>query len=289
MKSISKVFLGLACITISLGILIVILAYSIGGNSVHTYSDYTYELDDTVEDVIALDFDLSYADVKIVSGDNFNVSIENMPKDGYKSYVSNGTWVIKEDFDNVNRIKLFGIDLPVSTNWFGFQYNDFKSSKITITIPEDFHGNEIEIELGAGVLYAEKISGDNVEFSVGAGTMEVDEVKAINYVGFENGAGNLTVHDMEATDVNVEGGVGEIKISGSIKRDCTVETGVGSVFLDINGNEENYNYSVDCGIGHVIINDKDYKGITDKTIRNNNSVGEFRLECGIGKIELYVR
>lgn len=291
MKSVSKIFLGLACITISLGILIVILAYAIGGGKAYSYSntDYTYELDAYAEEVTSIDFNLSYGKVKIKTGDDFHVRIENMPEDGYKSYVSQGTWIIKEDFSNENVIRIFDWNIPVTSIGIGFGKNDFKAASITITIPEDFHGKDIKIDLGAGSLYADKLSADTVELTVGAGSMEVETLHATNLMEIENGAGNLIIHEMSARDVDVDCGVGDIKIKGIIERDCNVQTGVGNVFLDIKGDEENYNYTVDCGIGHVIINDNSYNGITDTTIRNNNSVGTFRLECGIGKIELHVK
>lgn len=292
MKSVSKIFLGLACITISLGILIVIFAYAIGGGKAYSYSnntDYTYKLDAYAEDVTSIDFDLSYGKVKVKTGDDFHVRIENMPEDGYKSYVSQGTWIIKEDFSSENVIRIFDWNIPVTSTGIGFGKNDFKAATITITIPEDFRAKDIKIDLGAGSLYADKLSADTVELTVGAGSMEVETLNATNLMEIENVAGNLIIHEMSARDVDVECGVGDIKIKGSIERDCNVTTGVGNVFLDIKGDEENYNYTVDCGIGHVIINDNSYNGITDTTIRNNNSVGTFRLECGIGKIELHVK
>lgn len=303
MKSISRIFLGLACITISLGILIVILAYAIGGGKDYIYknTNYTsnvnntsetnnrYELNAYAEDVTSIDFELSYGKVTIETGDEFHVRIDNMPEEGYKSYVKNGTWFIKEDMNRDNVIRIFDWNIPIGDIGFGFGENDVKSSSITITIPEDFHGKDLNIDLGAGSLNADKLSADTVKLTVGAGSMEVESLNATNLIEIENGAGNLIIHDLNALDVEVDCGVGDIKINGNIGRDCNVQTGIGNVFLDIEGDEENYNYTVDCGIGHVIINDKSYNGITDTTIRNNNSIGTFRLECGIGKIELHVR
>lgn len=289
MKSVRKICLGLACFCIALGIVLAIFAYTIGGNRVYYNTDHSYELEDTVEEVMSLDFDISLASVQIETGDNFHVSIRNMPEDAYKSYVQNGTWVIREDENSDNFVNLFGLKLPIHSNMISLSYKDDSYPKIIITIPEGFHADKIKLRMDAGTIYADKLSGDNVDIEVGAGSMHVKELIANNYADMECGVGELVVDDMKAGDVNLDCGFGSIRIDGSILGDCYAESGVGNIALNLEGNEEDYNYTIDCGIGNVILNESNYSFTANKTIRNKDAIGSFDLDCGIGQIELYVR
>lgn len=289
MKTGKRICLGLACITIALGIILVIFSVSFGGNKVFKHKDYTYKLEDVAEEVSSLDFDLSYGAIKIVSGDSFHVFMNNIPEDGYTSYVKNGTWIIEDSENSNDIINFFGIKIPFDSFGINVNIDEDNTPNMIITIPEDFHGENINIDLGAGMLTADKISGDKVTLTVGAGKMEVKELNVSSYVDMECGAGELVISEMTAQDVKVDCGVGNLRIKGSILGNAKINCGLGNVSLDLNGDEDSYNYTIDCGIGNVIINDRSYRGTTHTTINNKNTIGNFDLECGIGQIKLYVR
>jgi len=289
MKSVKRICLGLACITIALGIILVIFAWSFGGNRIYGASDNNYELEDTVEEITSMEIDVSYGTVKIVTGDKFHVKITNMPKNGYKSYVKDNTWIIEEDEDSDYLVEIFGFKIPVFSFGLGLDYSSDNAPKIIVTIPEGFHAQELIFDLDAGLLTANSLSGDKVELTVDAGKMEIDELIANTYVELTCGAGDLEVKRATVNNANVDCGLGRIRIKGSILGDSYVTCGVGDVSLDLDGNEEDYNYSIDCGIGHVIINDRSYSGTIDKTVRNNNAIGSFELDCGVGRIELIIK
>lgn len=289
MKSIRRICLGIACISIALGIILVVLSFSIGGKQMIYNSDATYSFEDTVEGVKSINVDVAFGTVNIVNGDSFHINMKNITEDGYESYVKDGIWYIKNKEDSDFSFNLFGNDIRFfSFNFLGVHIGD-SFPIITIEVPESFSAEDIKVDIGSGDFNADFIRGKQVELYVGAGSMEVDKLIASNKTTLECGAGEFVVDELDTKDANFECGMGSIDITGSIKGDTYADNGIGSIYLNLAGNSEDYNYYVDCGIGSVIINNKSYSGITEKTIRNNNPVGTFELECGIGEIEIQVR
>ena len=74
--------------------------------------------------------------------------------------------------------------------------------------------------------------------------------------------------------MNVSGKIGNVKV------DC----GVGSVNLELEADENDYNYKIQCGVGNIDINGESYSSLTNNKEINNSANATMELECGVGDI-----
>ena len=148
-------------------------------------------------------------------------------------------------------------------------YNDFRNHKgnVRIYYPEDMNFREISISMGGGDVAVK-------------GSIKADEFDA------ELGAGVFHAEEIEATESSWEVGAGEIVLGRIESRDMDFDCGTGSIEAKIAGNQQDFNYDLECGIGSVKIGNEEYGGVAfDKTI-NNGQNREIEISCGIGEIQL---
>lgn len=148
-------------------------------------------------------------------------------------------------------------------------YNDFRNHKGSVTVyyPEDMTFREISISMGGGDVAVK-------------GSIKADEFDA------ELGAGVFHAEGIEATESSWEVGAGEIVLGRIESREMDFDCGTGSIEAKIAGNQQDFNYDVECGIGSVKIGNEEYGGVAfDKTI-NNGQNREIEISCGIGEIQL---
>lgn len=148
-------------------------------------------------------------------------------------------------------------------------YNDFRNHKgnVRIYYPEDMNFREISISMGGGDVAVK-------------GSIKADEFDA------ELGAGVFHAEEIEATESSWEVGAGEIVLGRIESRDMDFDCGTGSIEAKIAGNQQDFNYDLECGIGSVKIGNEEYGGVAfDKTI-NNGQNRQIEISCGIGEIQL---
>ncbi|QHQ61792.1 DUF4097 family beta strand repeat protein [Anaerocolumna sedimenticola] len=239
--------------------------------------------EDSFKDVKSLALDISYGTVSINEGEDFDIHVDNIGSDNYYSTVKNGVWKIGDNGENNNsEFSIFGVKISDSA------IHPFNAANIELTIPEDFVFENLDIKLGAGTIKAERLTSKKADIDVGAGSLHIEELSASENSSYSIDTGELVIENINAQDANINCGVGNLTASGVIIGDSLVTCGIGNVSLDINGNENDYNYNVDCGIGTVIINDNSYSGVNSKHKTNNNAKNSFDLDCGIGKIALEI-
>ena len=139
--------------------------------------------------------------------------------------------------------------------------------QVKISFPKDKKFHEIELAVGAGTVEIQSsLTADKLDVNMGAGVFE-------NY-------GTITV-----SEADLEVGTGSLTITGLSAQEIDGECGIGEMRLEINGREEAYNYSLECGIGNIQLGSKDYSGLgREKIITNPGAKGTISLECGIGEI-----
>lgn len=237
-------------VTLVVGIIITIIAVSLGGGLVRFGKNNLKNIEETYTGVESIKMELDAAAVTVKVGNEFKVSGNNVSEGEFKSYVENGTWYIKE---------------KSNFHFFGFNTD---SSNVIVYIPETFNAKNLEIDLGAGKLSADKLNATNTDISVGAGS--------------------LRINDLKTDDIKVECGVGEIDIDGIVTNKGYVECGVGDVRLDLIGNAKDYNYNINVGIGQVELNNETYSGLGNKVIDNKSAGKSFSIENGIGHVRLNI-
>lgn len=144
-----------------------------------------------------------------------------------------------------------------------------KKRQIIISCPRDMKFRQMDIEVASGNIDVRRnIVADNLEIMLGAGE-------------FVNSG------TIEAAKAEFEVGAGEFKVTGLNAQEIDGQCGVGNLSLEVAGNEEDYSYSLECGIGDIAIGAENYGGFgKEKRINNPGATREIDLECGIGDVSV---
>lgn len=274
MKTFLKVWLSISLIAIGIGIGLIILAFASGA----TWEDYpTFSVNGTYDGVENIDFDIAYGDVDIIEGDSFHIDAENYLENDLESYVTDGTWYIRESSDN--DFSLFGMRFTLRQL---VRWNNDYTPRMTITVPKGFIANNFNLSIGAGNVEVEAVNAATGNFSVDAGRMAIDQISVSDNSDYHVGAGNMVLKEALLHDIIVDCGVGNISINGDLTGDSEVDCGVGKVELMIEGDSSEYSYDINADIGSVNVGGKSYHNL-DKSI-DNDAANSLELQCGIGNI-----
>jgi len=260
------IFIGSGLIII--GVILAIVGFAFGGrlsiNSCiigHNSDDGTVQAGERInvttayEEVKSIVIDYRVGAIYIKEGDEFKIVAENVSKDRFESSVTDGVWTVSDKKGGA--YSLF--------NHFNLGAND---STVTLYVPKNSRLTDCNFEIGAGKIDVDQLDTKNFTIKVGAGEVVVK---------------NLTTE--EAT---LDCGVGSIKVDGEIRGDSTIKCGIGAIALSLKGDPDDYNYNIKVGLGKTNINGTVYSGISDKQITHDNAAGTFKLDCGIGAIDLTI-
>lgn len=106
-------------------------------------------------------------------------------------------------------------------------------------------------------------------------------------VDLEIGAGQASINGLIADSLDVSVGAGQADIKRLDVKEMNAETGAGELHVEVLGEEEDYSYQLECGIGNITIAGQSYSGLgNEKKIRNENAKGELDIECGVGEVKI---
>ncbi len=281
MRTFIKIWVGIALLAIGFGIGIVAIAMATGYTQRDKGADNTFSsFTGSYEDVTSIDIDIKYGKVEVIEGDSFSIDAKNYTGHEFDSYVNSGTWYIRQRSKGIFRI--FNVDLS-----FGnfSRWNDGFTPRITITIPKGFVAETFNMDIGAGEAKADTINSLKGELSVGAGSFTVDRLSIRDRSSFEVGAGQMVLEDVILKDASVDCGIGEVIIEGIMTGDNNINCGVGNIELRLTGEEDDYSYDIESGIGNISIGNSSYR-TSSRKINNSTADNYLRLECGIGNISV---
>ena len=281
MKTLAKIWLGIALIAIGIGAAILVIAVA-SGASFEDVPTFSYE--ESYSNVISVDMDIQYGEVNIVEGDTFKVDAKRLPENSLKSYVDkDGTWIVKQNSEKRNFVNMFGLHFSTG-NVFG--WNNDLTPKITITLPKDFVADNFTMVIKAGDVEVDEIRAVTGSFRLSAGRLLVKELEITEKSEYIIGAGQMTLSNVSVRDIKVDCGVGDVRISGDIGGDSNVICNVGNVELDLNGEEADYSYDISASIGNIDIDNNSYHNISNRVINNATAENNLSLICEIGNISV---
>ena len=102
------------------------------------------------------------------------------------------------------------------------------------------------------------------------------------------GAGSLKskLQSVHAENADIAVAAGAAEIQGIMAQEMYLECGVGSVTLTLHGAQEDYNYSLECGMGEVKIAEGRYSGIGVEQQIDHGAAKNLDIECGMGSVEV---
>lgn len=164
--------------------------------------------------ITQLDFDFGGAEIFIVTGDAFDLSVEGSLR--YQSRVVNGEW----------KIETSDIDYP----------ND--DTVFTVTVPRDTVFQSIELSVGAGILHADALSCSKAEFEVGAGSMDLDAFTCTQECSIEIGAGNFELTNGALNgQIEIECGLGTADLQVARPESCYADLSASLGCITFDGTE----------------------------------------------------
>lgn len=140
---------------------------------------------------------------------------------------------------------------------------------VTVSYPRSLEFKKMEIDVDAGTVSLEdKLAAKDFSINVGAGEFISEETITADKAEIEVGAGNAEISTLDAK-----------KIEG--------ECGMGNIIVDLAGRKEDYNYSLECGVGNISIAGEEFSGLAkERKVENKGASRTVELECGMGNIEV---
>lgn len=243
------------------------------------------------------------ARIYVVKGDVLSVKAEEVPET-YRLETKNGTLSVKDEKSR-NMIN------------FSFFTDSLKNAVVTITVPESFPANFVEIQSGSGKVEVQGINCNRFTADSGSGSIRLENIQCNDFV-LDSGSGSVTINNLTAQNSNLETGSGNMQISnssiGSLKADsgsgrvdmekviaqnasvnsgsgrinysgtltgnCRFKSGSGAVTMKLTGKAENYSISVDCGSGGFWLDGKK----RDDGTYGSNVDGKLLFDSGSGRV-----
>lgn len=228
------------------------------GNKNANENVYVYTVEE-INKVDNLKIDLKMSNLTIKSGEEFSIQTNNRY---IKQNLSNETLTIKE-----NR-----------------HFNFSSNNDVIITIPVDKIFNKINISMGAGNIDSEDLTSLYLDIDAGAGNMTFNNLSVTEELELDGGAGNITINNSQINNLDLDNGVGEFKFSGYLFGKNEIDMGVGNASLYLNSDINEYNFSVDKGIGNITIND--LKVSDGYKVSNDENIKSIKIDGGVGNITI---
>lgn len=204
----------------------------------------------------------------IAESEDENYYVEAQDTGKFQSYVHNGT-----------------LNLKVSKT-YRLSQNTLKCT-VTLYVPANVHLDEVNIELGAGIMTGNNLTADKMKLETGVGSISLEQVNA-SELKLSAGAGILEIKDMTTDRLNAEVGMGELVASGAINEQADVSCAMGNIELYLDGDREDFSYRLESVMGNITLDGSDYSGLGLEQTHNFNSAASknINIECNMGNVEV---
>ena len=210
------------------------------------------------DNTLLLDIDISSSDIILKEGKTFKAKFNNKyinsKKDNNKLYISER----KHDF------------FP----------ND--KSKLIIYIPNDYVFDGVSIKTGAGKVNIESLSTNKLSLSLGAGKVDINDLNVLENTKIEGGAGKISINAISINNLDLEMGVGKLSLTSKLTGKSKIDCGIGEMNLFLVGTLDDYEISLDKGVGNATIDGYNMKD--DNTY--GTGINKIDVDGGIGNINI---
>ena len=215
----------------------------------------TYEI---TSEIHSLDVQISVADFKIVSADEFLVE-------------SNLKYLSVSEKDGVLKI----VDVAKSNS-------NYTNAILTLYVPNGMVFDDVDIETGAAKMTVDTLSASSVELKLGAGDVRFESLNASAEVDIKGGAGQITIVSGTLNDLSLEMGMGELNLTAAVLGDSDLKFGVGESNVTLIGSKDDYKVDIEKGLGSITI---DGNTVTDYG-SSGNGQNHIEIEGGVGAVNL---
>lgn len=160
---------------------------------------------------------------------------------------------------------------------------DLSENVITLVIPAGTSLEEVEIEVGAGVMEIVSLKAKEIDALIGAGELRIDQAQSQDF-SVEIGAGRIEAYNMDVEEASLTLSMGECIYEGAISGNLDIECDMGNMEISLSGHEDDYNYEIECGAGNVEIGGTSYAALASERHINNGCHRDIEVECNMGNI-----
>lgn len=208
---------------------------------------------------LLLDIKVSSSNIKIIQGDTLKAETNN-------KYINS-----RQD-----KNKLYITEKK--HNWF---YHN-KNNELIVYVPTNFVFDGVAIEAGAGKVDIETLSTKRLYLDLGAGKAKINNLMVSNEAEINGGAGEIVIDSSDIHNLDLDMGVGKLSLTSKLTGNNKIDSGIGKVDLSLIGTLEDYQITLDKGLGSTTI---DGNKMNDDTTYGTGS-NRLDIEGGIGSINI---
>ena len=202
----------------------------------------------------SLDIDLKTANLEIKLGDKLLVSTTNKY---VTTYQNNNNIVIQEKKHSI---------LSKDNN------------KVIITVPDNFLLDIVEIDITSGSIKIDKLETKRLNLDLGSGTTKINNLLVTDKTKIDCGSGKFLLNNGNLSNLNLDTGLGDTILNTKIIGNSNIETDIGKLELNLIGSINDYELTIDKGVGSIKLNNESLK---DKSVVGTGN-NYLLIEGGIG-------
>ena len=202
----------------------------------------------------SLDIDLKTANLEIKLGDKLLVSTTNKY---VTTYQNNNNIVIQEKKHSI---------LSKDNN------------KVIITVPDNFLLDIVEIDITSGSIKIDKLETKRLNLDLGSGTTKINNLLVTDKTKIDCGSGKFLLNNGNLSNLNLDAGLGDTILNTKIIGNSNIETDIGKLELNLIGSLNDYELTIDKGVGSIKLNNESLK---DKSVVGTGN-NYLLIEGGIG-------
>lgn len=164
--------------------------------------------------------------------------------------------------------------------------SNFDGNNIILKVPTGMRFEEVEAEVGAGIMEFYDVEAGELGANVGAGVLNLYRSEVRN-LSVEIGAGELYTQDMTAQEADLTVGLGTSSYQGSISQELDAECDMGNMDFLLKGKESDYNYEIECSGGNIEMDSFETAAFAMEKRIDNGAATTFELTCSMGNITLH--
>lgn len=206
---------------------------------------------------------------------NININHSNLIiKTGevFKVMTNNEDIVIREEEN--------GLFIEEENNrWLSFGKHE---DNLVIYVPNDLILDEIVIDTGTGKIEIDKLSTQKLYLDLGSGNLVANQLEVLEKGEIDGGVGEIEVKQGLLYNLDLDMGVGNATLNSYLLGKSDISVGVGSINLNLMGNKDEYNITVDKEIGSVKMEGTEIRSNT----HYGNGSNLIQIDGGIGNIDI---
>ena len=163
--------------------------------------------------------------------------------------------------------------------------NERNRMNVTVTVPENYIFQNVDIEFGAGKLIVRSLSAITLSLQLGAGSSTLDNLIVTGSADIQQGAGALDIKSGNIANLTLQCGAGATRVKAALPGSSRINAAVGAVDLDLEGSKEDYTVTFNMSLGACYYNNEKIArsgsyGSGPNTVDISGGFGVMRVNVG---------